>query len=334
MLLILLVCVFVGGSFAGNPDENEGIKNANLFEGDMILSNDQKLSAKLGLDVDSGSARGSIRTGHWPGGVLVYDIAQSLQRDSRAMNAIRAGMKMWTDNTCIRFKQRTNEYAYVHFHIGNGCSSEVGTKNRLQYLSLASGCWIPGIVAHEIGHALGFYHEQSRPDRDDYVTIYLNNVDFDMRYNFDKYPRSTIDSLNTPYDYGSIMHYDATAFGRGRTTIVPKRKGVTIGQRTYISKIDIEQMNLLYKCSGTTGGNGGSTGGNNDCVDNDKNCAYWASKGECEKNPTYMLKECKKSCKKCCIDGDKNCQYWAGIGECEKNADWMKANCKKSCKQC
>ena len=49
----------------------------------------------------------------------------------------------------------------------------------------------------------------------------------DMDYNFNKYPRSTIDSLNTPYDYGSVMHYGPTAFGiNGRVTIAPKQQGV------------------------------------------------------------------------------------------------------------
>ena len=41
-------------------------------------------------------------------------------RDSRAMNAIRAGMGEWTSKTCIRFKKRTNERAYANFKLGSG----------------------------------------------------------------------------------------------------------------------------------------------------------------------------------------------------------------------
>jgi hypothetical protein len=48
------------------------------------------------------------------------------------------------------------------------------------------------------------------------------------RHNFNKYTRSQIDSLNIPYDYGSIMHYGKRAFSNnGRDTIVPKKAGVS-----------------------------------------------------------------------------------------------------------
>ena len=49
-----------------------------------------------------------------------------------------------------------------------------------------------------------------------------------MKYNFNKYGRNTIDSLGTPYDYGSVMHYDSYAFSANRQpTILPNKQGVT-----------------------------------------------------------------------------------------------------------
>lgn len=60
---------------------------------------------------------------------------------------------------------------------------------------------------HELGHAMGFIHEHSRPDRDKFVSIQLRNVKRGMEGQFQKFPASLINLHSVPYDYKSIMHY-------------------------------------------------------------------------------------------------------------------------------
>ena len=71
----------------------------------------------------------------------------------------------------------------------------------------APGCISDGIIAHELMHALGFWHEQSRPDRDSYVRINWANVQSNQWHNFDKLTFG-VDTLGSTYDYYSLMHYE------------------------------------------------------------------------------------------------------------------------------
>ncbi|XP_068752848.1 zinc metalloproteinase nas-15-like isoform X1 [Montipora capricornis] len=261
--VLLLVTAVFGAS--ENPDENESVHDPDLFEGDMILSREQIRRAENGEDIDSSRKRGASRSRRWPNGVVPYVIDQSLRVDSRAVDAVNAGMQEWTMKTCIRFQKRTIERAFVNFTSGGnqrGCSSFVGRIGRDQAINLARGCWTRGIVAHEIGHAIGFYHEQSRRDRDDYITVQQENIIPNFESNFAKYSRSVIDSLGTSYDYGSLMHYGSRAFSRnGLPTIVVKKQGVTIGQRQGLSAIDAQQADLLYQreCARRGEAGGGAT---------------------------------------------------------------------------
>ena len=59
-------------------------------------------------------------------------------------------------------------------------------------------------MAHEVGHAMGFWHEQSRTDRDDHVAIKMDNIIEDNKHNFDKHDTN---NFEVKYDYGSDMHY-------------------------------------------------------------------------------------------------------------------------------
>nr|CAD2175368.1 unnamed protein product [Meloidogyne enterolobii] len=107
-----------------------------------------------------------------------------------------------------------------------------------------------GTVVHELMHAVGFFHEQSRHDRDQYIQILWSNVLRGADDQFEKYGFNTIDQLGEPYDYGSIMHYGAYAFSaNGKRTIVPRRAGShKMGQRIAFSEIDLRKINKLYQC--------------------------------------------------------------------------------------
>ncbi len=129
-----------------------------------------------------------------------------------------------------------------------------------QVINLEStGCEHFGVIVHEIGHAIGFWHEQSRPDRDQYVTIFLGNVESGRASQFMRKNNNDIHSLGSIYDYGSIMHYGRTAFdkpgcsGSGCTTISVNNQAEynrqgrpSLGQRSELSTKDINQVNLLY----------------------------------------------------------------------------------------
>ncbi|OWA53009.1 putative High choriolytic enzyme 2 [Hypsibius exemplaris] len=76
------------------------------------------------------------------------------------------------------FIDRTNERNFVTFVNGkDGCHSYIGRIGQQQYIHLQRGCVTYfGEVQHEVMHALGFNHEQTRMDRDDFVDIIYDNI--------------------------------------------------------------------------------------------------------------------------------------------------------------
>ena len=91
------------------------------------------------------------------------------------------------------------------------CWSYVGKQGGDQKISIGlSGqpfCKYLGVLLHELGHSLGFFHEQTRPDRDSYIQIVWENMIASAHLNFIRYSSYEINSLSIPYDYASIMHY-------------------------------------------------------------------------------------------------------------------------------
>uniref|UniRef100_A0A2I3RPZ3 Metalloendopeptidase n=1 Tax=Pan troglodytes TaxID=9598 RepID=A0A2I3RPZ3_PANTR len=190
----------------------------------------------------------------WPDGVIPFVIGGNFTGSQRAV--FRQAMRHWEKHTCVTFLERTDEDSYIVFtYRPCGCCSYVGRRGGgPQAISIGKNCDKFGIVVHELGHVVGFWHEHTRPDRDRHVSIVRENIQPGQEYNFLKMEPQEVESLGETYDFDSIMHYARNTFSRGifLDTIVPKYEvnGVKppIGQRTRLSKGDIAQARKLYKC--------------------------------------------------------------------------------------
>uniref|UniRef100_A0AAR2L833 Metalloendopeptidase n=1 Tax=Pygocentrus nattereri TaxID=42514 RepID=A0AAR2L833_PYGNA len=181
-------------------------------------------------------------------GLVLVPFTVSNDFSSSDRSVIASAMATFHSKTCVRFVSRTIEADYLSIESRDGCYSPVGRQGGVQVVSLSrNGCVYHGIAQHELNHALGFYHEHTRNDRDYYVRINWANISPTLQYNFNT---ENTNNLNTPYDYSSVMHYGKTAFSiNGQDTITPiPDPSVPIGQRVDLSAIDVKRINILYNC--------------------------------------------------------------------------------------
>ena len=215
--------------------------------GDEMLTKEQYEALFGGTSNDSEVRRAAISNlaSRWPkaasGSPTVhFEILSSISSTTRVL--IHKAIREYRKKTCLSFVYATSG-ARIKFtsDCNNGCWSYVGKiSDGGQTLCLGWCSERYGSIVHEIGHALGLWHEHQRPDRDQYIRIPKDRTGTN-------YARKSSQSVNTfgvPYDYLSIMHYPQGVV----QTLDPSYQD-KIGQRNELSYLDVQIINRMYECT-------------------------------------------------------------------------------------
>lgn len=219
-----------------------------IWQGDIIIGQARHVAtseAQLRSQLSSAARAAVFIDGdgfRWPGGVVPFVIDGGLTNTDRVTDAI-AMVEQATAG--VRFVQRTDEANYIRFQPSTGCSSPIGMIGGEQPINLATTC-TTGNAAHEILHALALFHEHTRCDRDDFVTVLWANIEAGKEHNFTLQCDDATD--DGAYDEGSMMHYGPFGFSKNDLPTLESKRGrdSEMGQRAALGPTDIATINMLY----------------------------------------------------------------------------------------
>ncbi len=214
-----------------------------LFEGDILLDHVTEPGAiqspGLGIAYDQYL---------WPKVGSVYQIPYVITSGSSNLTTAIAQFNS-TFTGQIQFVAHTSEADYVNFDLDTAnqsgvCESSVGRVGGTQQVAGSIACAV-GTLLHEMGHVVGLYHEQSRPDRATYVNVLYANVIKASRSNFDQ----LYDNAQAvgSYNYASVMHYIPFAFSRnGGPTIESIPPGIGLSNTAGYNTGDVDTIRRIY----------------------------------------------------------------------------------------
>lgn len=214
-----------------------------IWTGDILLGDAN--------DLEQGFRAATLTSQLWPNKTLKFKYGATLTAGAKSV--LDSAMAQWESSTSIRFVELPagDGSGYVQFSSGgDGCFASIGYPGdgNSRELNLGSGCEFETTALHELGHALGVFHEQTRADRDTHVDIDWTNITAGMASDFDKYSKSGLAGTDRgAYDYDSIMHYGSDAFAKDPSKpVITKKGGGLIPWPAGLSAGDISAVEAMY----------------------------------------------------------------------------------------
>lgn len=182
----------------------------------------------------------------WLRGEIPYSIKSDVTNPER----VQAAIQMFHQSTGVKFVAHTDQPdAIVFTKTDEHCQSYLGRTGGLQPIFISEQC-APVDIAHEIMHALGFIHEQSRIDRDAFVTVRWDNIEPRFQAQYAMVPEPLMEVYGgSPFDPQSILMYGRHAFALDKQKPTMELKsGTPVHENPKgLSDLDIERVNRLYR---------------------------------------------------------------------------------------
>ena len=222
-------------------------KGKAIFEGDILLNNLEE-SPNSPRSLSLGVAYSSYL---WPAVDGLVSIPYTIDPSSGDLTNLNAAISNFNSTFAgvIQLVAYTNQTDYLNFNFDPNntsgvCEAYEGRVGGEQTVG-GSGTCTTATILHEMGHTVGVWHEQSRPDRDTYVNVNYGAVIKASRSNFDQFLDN--DQELTPYDYASVMEYPAFSFSRnGEPCIESIPAGIPLSNPNGYSAADIDGILRLY----------------------------------------------------------------------------------------